>query len=211
MGWDVDQIAELCLDIQQIPAPTFAEQERAEFVAAHLRRSGLTEVQVDDTPNVYARVPGTEGEAGLMVSAHLDTVFPEGTDLSNRREGSRLFGPGIGDNSMGLAGLLTLAQKLASSEDRPAFDVCYVANAGEQGLGDLKGMRRALDHLGTQVKGCIVLEGITGAPWRLTHRGLGVRRYRIDVRAPGGHSWGSFGAPSAVHSLVLMSSLITRW
>lgn len=211
MGWDVDQIAELCLDIQQIPAPTFAEQERAEFVAAHLRRSGLTEVQVDDTPNVYARVPGTEGEAGLMVSAHLDTVFPEGTDLSNRREGSRLFGPGIGDNSMGLAGLLTLAQKLASSEERPACDVWFVANAGEEGLGDLKGMRRALDHLGTQVKGCIVLEGITGAPWRLTHRGLGVRRYRIDVRAPGGHSWGSFGAPSAVHSLVRMASLITRW
>jgi tripeptide aminopeptidase len=208
--WDIDEIAGLCLAIQGVPAPTFAEHERAEFVSAQFRRLGL-EVEVDDTPNVYARVKGTSDGPGLMVSAHLDTVFPQETDLSNRREGNRLYGPGIGDNSLGLAGLLTLAHKLAGEEKPPACDVWFVANAGEEGLGDLKGMRRALDRLGTQVKGCIVLEGSAANPWPLTHRGLGVRRYKIEAQAQGGHSWGAFGEPSAIHILVRIASLITRW
>ncbi len=211
MQWDIDQIAELCIAFQQVPAPTFAEHERAEFVAAQFRRAGLSEVEVDDAPNVYARVAGSGDGPGLMLSAHLDTVFPQETDLSVRREGDRIYGPGIGDNSMGLAGLLTLAQKLASSDEPPACDVWFVANAGEEGLGDLKGMRRALDRLGSQIKGCIILEGSTSHPWPLTHRGLGVRRYKIDVRARGGHSWGAFGEPSAIHTLVRIASLITRY
>jgi acetylornithine deacetylase/succinyl-diaminopimelate desuccinylase-like protein len=208
MNWDIDQIAELCLSIQRVPAPSFAEQARAEFVAAHLSRAGL-EVELDDAPNVYARVAGASDGPGLMVSAHLDTVFPQETDLSSRREGQRLYGPGIGDNSMGLAGLMTLAHKLMNAAEPPACDVWFVANAGEEGLGDLQGMRRALDRL--SVRGCIVLEGTTGNPWPLTHRGLGVRRYKIDVQARGGHSWGSFGEPSAIHALVRIASLITRW
>jgi acetylornithine deacetylase/succinyl-diaminopimelate desuccinylase-like protein len=209
--WDIDQIAGLCLAIQQVPAPTFAEHERAEFVAAQFRRLGLQEVEVDDAPNVYVRVEGASGGPGLMVSAHLDTVFPQETDLSSRWEGNRLYGPGIGDNSLGLAGLLTLAHKLAGGEGPPACDVWFVANACEEGLGDLKGMRRALDRLGTQVKGCIVLEGTASNPWPLTHRGLGVRRYKVEARAQGGHSWGAFGEPSAIHTLVRIASLITRW
>jgi tripeptide aminopeptidase len=209
--WDVDQIAGLCLAIQCVPAPTHAEQQRAELVAGHLRRLGLSEVELDDTPNVYARVPGRERGPGLLVSAHLDTAFPQETDLTSRRAGGRLYGPGVGDNSMGLAGLLTLAGALASAEEPPACDVWFLANAGEEGLGDLKGMRRALDRLGAGLKGCIVLEGVTPEPWTITHRGLGVRRYRIDVRARGGHSWGSFGEPSAIHLLVRLASLITRW
>jgi acetylornithine deacetylase/succinyl-diaminopimelate desuccinylase-like protein len=146
-----------------------------------------------------------------MVSAHLDTVFPQGTDLSSRREKSWLYGPGIGDNSLGLAALLALAHKLATGTGAPARDVWFVANAGEEGLGDLQGMCRALDRLEREVKCCIVLEGITSEPWMLTHRGLGVRRYRIDVHARGGHSWGSFGEPSAIHLLVRLADQITRW
>lgn len=209
--WDVDQIAGLCLAIQRVPAPTQAEQRRAEFVAGHLRRLGLSEVELDDTPNVYARVAGRGNGPGLLVSAHLDTAFPQGTDLTSRRAGVRLYGPGVGDNSMGLAGLLTLAGALASGTEPPACDVWFLANAGEEGLGDLKGMRRALERLGGGLKGCIVLEGVTSEPWTITHRGLGVRRYRIDVRARGGHSWSSFGEPSAIHLLVRVASLITRW
>jgi acetylornithine deacetylase/succinyl-diaminopimelate desuccinylase-like protein len=208
MNWDIDQIAELCLSIQRVPAPSFAEHERAEFVAEHLRRAGL-EVELDDAPNVYARVAGAGDGPGLMVSAHLDTVFPAETDLSSRREGQCLYGPGIGDNSLGVAGLVTLAAKLMSKAEPPAGDVWFVANAGEEGLGDLRGMRRALDRL--RVRGCIVLEGTTGNPWPLTHRGLGVRRYKIEARARGGHSWGAFGEPSAIHALVRVASLITRW
>ena len=127
MHWNVDQIAKLCLSIQQVSAPTFAEHARAEFVAQHLRRVGLAEVEVDDTPNVYARIAGTSDGPGLMVSAHLDTVFPEGTDLNSRREGDRLYGPGIGDNSMGLTGLLTLATRLATGEKPPACDVWFAS------------------------------------------------------------------------------------
>ena len=210
MDWDIEQIATLCMTIQQIPAPTFGEHARAEFVAARLRDAGLRDVETDDTPNVYARVPGqTDGNGkGLLVSAHLDTVFPPDADLTNRREGDRLFGPGICDNSMGVAGLVTLAERLAQTEPPPS-DVWFVGNAGEEGLGDLKGMRRALDRL--DVKGCIVLEGGSGHPWTITHRGLGVRRYKIEARTQGGHSWGAFGEPSAIHQLVRLADLITRW
>lgn len=211
ISWDVNQIADLCLRIQQIPAPTGAEQERAEFVAAHLQSRGLEEVEIDETPNVYARVTGRTTGPGLMVSAHLDTVFPEGTDLTSRREGERLCGPGVGDNSMGLAGLLTLAQELAGAGIPPACDVWFVANACEEGLGDLRGMRRAVDRLGAQIKACLVLEGVSSNLGTVTHRGLGVRRYKIEVRAKGGHSWGSFGEPSAIHQLVRVANLITHW
>jgi tripeptide aminopeptidase len=211
MDWKIDEIAELCMGIQAIPAPTGDEFERAEFVASALGEAGLADVDLDDTPNVYARVAGSGGGPGLMVSAHLDTVFPRDTDLTNRRDGNRLYGPGIGDNSMGVAGLLTLARKLVGQEDPPPCDVWFVANAGEEGLGDLRGMRRAVDRLGTRLGRCIVLEGVSSGPWTITHRGLGVRRYRIEVRAKGGHSWGSFGEPSAIHLLVRLGSVITHW
>jgi acetylornithine deacetylase/succinyl-diaminopimelate desuccinylase-like protein len=211
MTWNVDQIAELCMAIQQVPAPTGAERARAEFVASVLRNVGLKDVEMDDTPNVYARVAGEGDGRGVMVSAHLDTVFPKEADLTNRREGDRLYGPGIGDCSMGLAGLITVARKMAAADRAPACDVWFVANAGEEGLGDLLGMRRALDRLAPTLKGCIILEGVSSVPWTITHRGLGSRRYKIEVNAPGGHSWGDFGKPSAVHQLVRVADLITRW
>jgi acetylornithine deacetylase/succinyl-diaminopimelate desuccinylase-like protein len=212
MSWKIDEIADLCLSIQRVPSPTGAEHERAAFVAEHFRSLGLKDVEIDDAPNVYARVAGMEsGGPGLMVSAHLDTVFPEGTDLSSRREGMSLYGPGIGDNSMGVAGLITLAEKIATNENPPACDVWFVANAGEEGLGDLKGMRQAIERLGSRLKCCIILEGTNRGPWIITHRGLGVRRYKIEVKAKGGHSWGAFGEPSAIHELVSMAGLITQW
>jgi acetylornithine deacetylase/succinyl-diaminopimelate desuccinylase-like protein len=210
MTWDIDQIAGLCMEIQQVPAPTGAEHARAEFVARRLRDLGLPHVEVDDAPNVYARVKGGTDNQILLVSAHLDTVFPAHTDLTNRREGKKLFGPGIGDCSMGVAGLVTMARK-AAEEPMPPCDIWFVANAGEEGLGDLKGMRHAVDRFGSRVKACIVLEGGSTGPWVITHRGLGSRRYKIEARAEGGHSWGSFGAPSAIHELVRVASLITHW
>jgi tripeptide aminopeptidase len=209
--WNIDQIAELCLTIQGIAAPTGAEHERAEFTAAQLCQIGLADVEIDDTPNVYARIAGAGGGLAIMVSAHLDTVFPHGTDLASRRAGTQLYGPGVGDNSMGLAGLLTLAQVQADNEQPPACDVWFVANSGEEGLGDLKGMRRAVERFGPHIKGCIVLEGASSGPWTITHRGLGVRRYRIGIEARGGHSWGAFGEPSAIHLLVRLASVITHW
>lgn len=208
--WNIDALAELCLAVQRIPAPTFAEAERAAFVAGRWIALGLPEVEVDAAPNVYARVPGRQAGPGLLVSAHLDTVFPEGTDLASRREGDRLLGPGIGDNSMGVTGLLALAEGLAAAPPPPR-DIWLLANAAEEGLGDLAGMRAALDRLGDQVGACIVIEGSRPEAWPITHRALGSRRYRIRARAAGGHSWGNFGRSSAIHLLVALADRITRW
>ncbi|MCB0216117.1 MAG: M20/M25/M40 family metallo-hydrolase [Chloroflexi bacterium] len=213
-AWDIDAVAATCLAVQGIPAPTFAEQARADWVAERLRALGPFEVTLDRAPNVYARLPGAGPAAGagpgLMVSAHLDTVFPAETDLGSRREGPILHGPGIGDNCMGLAGLLALAEALAAAP-RPPCDVWLVANAAEEGLGDLAGMRAALDRLDGRIGACLVLEGSKHHSWPLTHRALGSRRYRIEASADGGHSWGNFGRSSAIHLLAGLAAEIAGW
>jgi acetylornithine deacetylase/succinyl-diaminopimelate desuccinylase-like protein len=209
--WDVEALAEHCLAIQAIPAPSFAEHARAADFAGRLRACGLKPVEVDALPNVYARIPGRAAGPAVMVSAHLDTVFPAETDLTSRREGARLSGPGMGDNCMGTAGLLGLAKALVESEAKPDSDVWLVANAGEEGLGDLLGMRAAIDRLGEGLKACIVIEGSKHRQWPITHRALGSRRYRIGARAEGGHSWGNFGRSSAIHLLVGLAAEISAW
>ncbi len=208
--WDIDAIAATCLMVQGIPAPTFDERRRAEWVAQRLRGLRRYEVEIDDAPNVYARLPGAEAGPALMLSAHTDTVFPIETDLASRREGQTLHGPGIGDNSMGVAGLLAMAEALAGAP-RPARDLWLVANAAEEGLGDLAGMRAALDRLGDRIGACLVIEGSKHQAWPVTHRALGSRRYRIEARADGGHSWGNFGRSSAVHRLSLLAAEIAGW
>jgi acetylornithine deacetylase/succinyl-diaminopimelate desuccinylase-like protein len=144
----------------------------------------------------------------LLVSAHTDTVFPAETDLSVTREpsGARVFGPGLGDNSTGVAALLWLGRQL--QQRQPAVDVWLVANTGEEGNGDLRGMRGAVDKLAGKLGASIVLEGMGLS--RVVHRGLGSRRFRIEVSAPGGHSWSDFGAASAVHVLVQLAADLTR-
>lgn len=195
----LDNILTEIVGIQQVPSPTFAEKERAEFIAARFAALGL-ETELDPLCNVYARVPGAApgGRPPLVVSAHLDTVFPRETDLAIRREDHLLYGPGIGDNSTGLGGLLALAGFLQRDGLRPAADVWLVANVGEEGLGDLRGMRAVVDRFGEGAR-YLVLEG--GLYGQLTHQAVGVRRYRLDVEGPGGHSWGNFGVTSAIHVL----------
>lgn len=201
-------IVNLCIAIQQIAAPTNAEGERAAFVEQHLRSLGLCDIVQDELNNVYARLPGSQSAPALLVSAHTDTVFPSGTDLSVTRDESRhrVHAPGIGDNSAGVAALLTLADFLR--ETTPPVDIWFVANTGEEGLGDLRGMRAAVDRLQPQIGACIVVEGM--GLGRIVHQALGSRRYRITVNAPGGHSWSAFGAPSAIHVLVQLAERLTR-
>jgi acetylornithine deacetylase/succinyl-diaminopimelate desuccinylase-like protein len=164
---------------------------------------------LDNLPNVYARVPGQSRTPALLVSAHTDTVFPLETDLTIRRdqENRRIYGPGIGDNSTGLAGLLTLGATLCQLPS-PPVDIWLVANSGEEGLGDLRGMRAAVDRLAGQIGACLVIEG-TGLK-RVVHRALGSQRFRLRVKAPGGHSWSDFGAASAVHVLVQLATELTQ-
>ena len=205
---EADELLELCIDIQQIPAPTGAEAQRARWVADYMRLAGFAEVQMDAFDNVYARVAGAQRGPALLVSAHTDTVFPASADLSIVREpsGARIFGPGLGDNSTGVAALLWLGKHLYAHQ--PAVDVWLVANTGEEGNGDLRGMRGAMDKLAGKLGASIVLEGMGLS--RVVHRGLGSRRFRIEVSAPGGHSWSDFGAASAVHVLVQLAADLTR-
>ena len=223
----LEQLIDLCIAVQQIPAPTGAETERARWVENRMRTIGLADVARDELGNVYGRVRGPRPQAqpALLVSAHTDTVFPPETDLRLRRLNNGLIrGPGIGDNSTGVAGLLTLAETLTQLAP-PPVDIWLVANSMEEGVGDLRGMRQVVDRLDSEADGAmrradpshnrrgalgavIVLEGM--GLGRIVHQALGVRRYRTSAAAPGGHSWGDFGAASAVHGLVSLADEMLR-
>jgi len=205
---DGSAVVETAIAIQQIPAPTFDERARGLYVAERMRALGLADVQIDTVGNVYGRRAGTAGGPALLIAAHLDTVFPAGTDLTVRRDGTRIYGPGLGDNSMGVAALLHLAQALQQHHIAHQGDMWFVANVGEERLGDLRGMRAAVDRLQGQIAAAIALEGC--GPDRIIHAGLGVRRYRLSAAAAGGHSWADFGAPSAIHALVRLAAEIAR-
>ncbi len=189
----------LAREIQQIPAPTFCEIERARRVREYFDRLDLRDVELDDLGNVYGRMIGSHrSRPPLVLSAHLDTVFPMETDLSTRRSGTRLAGPGMADNSMGVAGVIWLLEVLVRHGLRPARDIWFVANVGEEGLGDLNGMRAVVDRFQTEAT-YIILEG--GSFGHVIHRGIGVRRFRVTIKASGGHSWADFGHASAIHTL----------
>jgi acetylornithine deacetylase/succinyl-diaminopimelate desuccinylase-like protein len=201
----VERVLDLACAVQQIPAPTFAEAERAAFVRDQFAAQGLADVELDDVGNVYGRRLGRGNARPVLVTAHMDTVFPAATPLTLQRTPERIAGPGIGDNSLGVAGLFGVLWALGS--DPLPGDLYLVANVGEEGLGDLCGMRRAIERLGQQVSATIVLEGM--ALGHIYHSAIGVRRYRLTARAEGGHSWLHFGRPSAIHSLVRLGAKIT--
>ena len=193
-------LLDLIVAIQQIPAPTFKEEARATFIEAYLSDLCLQDVEKDSIQNVFGRLPGSDltSSTPVILSAHSDTVFSDDIDLKVRRDGRHLIGPGIGDNATGIAGLLILAQTIQEYDLMPKADLWFVSNVGEEGLGNLRGMRATVQRFGRQAI-YIVVEG--GSYGQITHQAIGVRRFRIDVKTPGGHSWGSFGQPSAIHEL----------
>jgi len=201
---------DLAVRIQQIPAPTFSEAARAAFVCDRFRELGLVDLEIDELSNVYARLPSADPDKQppLVVSAHLDTVFPETTPLDVIRENGRISGPGIGDNSLAVAGLVGLARMVLEIPEPLPGDLWLVANAGEEGLGNLCGMRRVVDRFGKVPAAYVVLEGT--ALGHVYHRGLSVRRFEISVRTAGGHSWGHFGRPSAIHILAKIIAQLTE-
>jgi acetylornithine deacetylase/succinyl-diaminopimelate desuccinylase-like protein len=176
-------------------------------VAELFRDHHLHEVEVDDVGNAVARRPGRDPNARpVLVTAHTDTVFPASQPLTLQRTPDHIAGPGIGDNSLGVAGLFGLLWGLGD-EPLPG-DLYLAANVGEEGLGDLRGMRRVIDRLGTRVRATVVLEGM--ALGHIYHAAIGVRRYRLTARAEGGHSWLHYGRPSAIHTLVRLAAQITE-
>jgi len=201
----INRVLELAIKVQQIPAPTFSEGQRARFIQQNFLDQGISDVTVDTVGNVYAHLVGRGEALPLIISAHLDTVFPSNTDLLLTRSSDRLSGPGIGDNSLGLAALFGLFWELNDAGiDQLARlplpgDLWLVANVCEEGLGNLRGMKAIVDRFGNNILAYLILEGMSLR--HVYHRGLGVRRYHINVRTPGGHSWLDYGQPSAIHEL----------
>jgi acetylornithine deacetylase/succinyl-diaminopimelate desuccinylase-like protein len=204
----INQLIELAVQIQQIPAPSFEEKSRAEFVLGLFQNmpDPLTDIHMDHAGNVLARLPGDGSGAPLVVSAHLDTVFPAGTDLAWHRDGERVYGPGIGDNSLGVAGLFGLLWRLREQGHRLAGDIWFVANTCEEGLGDLRGMKAVVERFGSTPRAYLVIEGM--ALGHIYYKAIGVARYKITARCQGGHSWIDFGGPSAIHKLTALAANI---
>lgn len=202
----VNRILERAVAIQQIPSPTFGEKERAAFVQESFQLEGLQDISMDDAGNVLARLPGGDAKP-LVMSAHLDTVFQAGTDLRVKQDAERIQGPGIGDNSMGLAALFGVLWALSVRGRQLPGDLWLVANTGEEGLGDLRGMKAVVERFGAGVSGYLIVEGM--ALGHIYHRAVGVQRYRISARTAGGHAWSDYGQPSAVHELAALTTHIT--
>jgi acetylornithine deacetylase/succinyl-diaminopimelate desuccinylase-like protein len=201
----LNDVIELTLALSHLPSPTFAEAEKADFVLQRFRRLGLADSHIDAAGNVIGRRPGRAGGGSILLAAHIDTVFPLGTALTGHRDNGYLRGPAVGDNSLGVAALVALATAFDRAELVTERDLLFVADVGEEGLGDLRGMRQVMDTYGGEVKAALAIEGHTLG--RVTHRAVGSRRLRLTVNGPGGHSWGDFGRPSAIH---LLAQLITQ-
>ena len=200
---EIKQLVEWAIELQQIPAPTFAEQARALHLVSLFHEAGIKDVEQDDCGNVYAVVRGGS-QPPLVVTAHLDTVHPASQSLELLKSTTQVTGPGIGDNSLGLASLIALAQMCISTHFPLPGDLYLVATVCEEGLGNLRGMRRVLQKFGSQPKCTIVIEGI--GLGQIQQRALGAMRYRVKVQTPGGHSWSDYGNPSAIHELVKLAS-----
>lgn len=191
----IEEQVRLC----QVPAPPFHEQQRAAAVAALFTRLGLERVRTDAVGNVLGERRGRRSRPSVVMAAHLDTVFPEGTDVRVKREGARLTGPGIGDNCRGLAALLAVARALQEARVETEGTLTFVANVGEEGLGNLRGVRHLFKvELAGAIDRFVSIDGSGNA---FTHVGVGAHRYRIIFKGPGGHSYFAFGRANPVHAL----------
>ncbi|MYM67478.1 M20/M25/M40 family metallo-hydrolase [Pseudoduganella sp. FT55W] len=186
--------------INAIPAPTFAEEARARNIAERLKTAGLQDVQIDGAGNVLGTYRGSGKGPVVALAAHLDTVYPAGTDLTVHEKDGRYYSPGIADNGRSLAAMVTIAHALQASRVPTEGDVLFVANVGEEGLGDLKGVKYLFSQR-KDIKAFVGLEpalGVNGDP--VTYQGTGSRRFKVTLHGPGGHSYEGFGLPSAVHA-----------
>lgn len=194
--------------ISGIPSPPFNETARAAFIAEEMRTIGLADVHSDEIGNVFARYGDQDGSA-IVVCSHLDTVFPIDTRVETSEDGARIHGPGIGDNARGLAALLTLAEALVRHRVKTP-PVLFMASVGEEGEGDLRGVKHFFGPSSTQhpapITGFIALDG-PGLD-RIVHRALGSRRLRGTFRGPGGHSWAAFGVANPAHAVGVATAKI---
>ena len=191
----LDEQVRLC----EIPAPPFEEKARAAAYRRAFADLGLKNVRIDAEGNVIGERPGRAARPNVVVSAHLDTVFPSGTDVSTSRSGPLIKGPGIGDDCRGLAVVLGVIRALDEGKVETAGTLTFVGTVGEEGLGDLRGVKHLFDR---ELKGRVdAFISVDGAGYGITHGAVGSRRYRIGFKGPGGHSYGDFGLPNPAHAL----------
>src|SRR6266436_3387139 len=191
------QLAHWQLEMARISAPPFGEGPRAAWLAERFRELGLDDVRVDDVGNVFGIHPGF-GRRYVALSAHIDTVFPAGTPLNVRQQGSRLYGPGVSDNGAGATAMLGIVALLRSVRVRHALPFLFIGNVGEEGEGDLRGMRHifATPRWKDSIAYSLILDGAGSDT--IVAEALGSRRFEIIVRGPGGHSWSDFGTPNPI-------------
>jgi acetylornithine deacetylase/succinyl-diaminopimelate desuccinylase-like protein len=198
---DADTLREQ-LRLVSIPAPPFGEAERGAWVLERFRAIGLADARADEAGNVVGTwaAEGAEG-APVVVAAHLDTVFPAGTEVTPRHEGKRIYAPGITDNCRGLAGMLAIARVLAESGPAAQRPVVFAASVGEEGIGDLRGVKH-LFRDGSPLRQAAAFVALDGSGLRrIVHRAIGSRRLRVEVTGPGGHSWSDRGAANPIVAL----------
>jgi tripeptide aminopeptidase len=193
-----EDLVRLIIRLCEIASPTFAEGPRAQAVADELRALGLEDVHVDDVNNVIGVMPEREPGPAFLLDAHTDTVFPAETDVRVRREGGKLMAPGVGDDTANLACGLFLLQLIRDCGLLIPGTLTFSGTAGEEGLGDLCGIKAVMNTLAGRVDYVLALDGQLG---RICNQGVGSHRHKITVKAQGGHSWADFGAPSAIHAL----------
>lgn len=199
---DHDRLVAEIIRLTEIPAPPFKEAARAKVFAEMLRASGLSDTTIDAEGNVIGVRKGTGSGPLIAIAAHLDTVFPEGTDVKVKREGTRLLAPGIGDDTRGLAVLLAMVRAMNEAKIATASDILFIGDVGEEGQGDLRGMKYLFlkGPYRDRIKMFISIDGAGGGD-DITHGAVGSKRYRVTFKGPGGHSYGAFGLVSPAFAL----------
>jgi acetylornithine deacetylase/succinyl-diaminopimelate desuccinylase-like protein len=214
-----DKLADWQMELARIPAPPFGEAARSRWLMDRFRELKLEEVHTDEVGNVLGLRRGTakpgknskgEVRGHIALSAHIDTVFPAGTPLNICRQGKRLLGPGISDNAAGVVALLAIAGALRKAKISHAAPILFIGNVGEEGEGDLRGMRHIFSKsaCAASIRYSLILDG-AGCD-TIVAEALGSRRYEITLRGPGGHSWSDFGAPNPIQALSRAISTFSR-
>jgi tripeptide aminopeptidase len=195
---NADWVTEQQIHLTEIPAPEFNEAQRGDFLKKLFEAAGL-QVRVDKTGNVIAERPGTDANSVILLVAHLDTVFPASADVRVKRDANRLTAPGIADNGAGLAALAGLARALSESRIRTAKTIVLAGDVGEEGEGNLRGIRALIENYGSRLAAVIAIDGASVE--HITTQGIASQRVEISITGAGGHSWSDFGAPNPITAL----------
>jgi len=194
-----EQTVQETIHLTEIPAPPFKEEVRAVEFKNMLEKIGVDSAWIDAEGNVIALRKGTKGDRTVALDAHLDTVFPEGTEVDVTVNADTLFAPGVGDDTRGLGMVLAVLRAMNETDIQTEDDLLFIGTVGEEGLGDLRGVKYLFGENGPGIDSWISIDG--GDLGRVNYKGLGSYRYRITFKGPGGHSWGAFGLANPHHAM----------